>query len=399
MRYKFTAKDSAGKLVYGDVEASSTGKAVGILKDRGLFVLNITEVSQGVGHFLMRGGKVGENEVVLFTRQFATMISAGLSVSRCLEVLLEQTNNPKFRSVISDIQAQVTSGIALHIAFGRYPAIFPPAYIALCRAGESSGKLDEILLKLADTLEKDKDVKSKFKTALIYPSIILIAMVGVFVLMMVVVVPKLSELYETMNVELPFITKVMIGISDFMVRFWYVVLAIVFSGLYFFKYFQQTAKGREFFYEIGFAIPVIGAVNKLKEYTLFSRTLSMLLGAGVNMVEALSISGDVVTNNELRAGVKNSTLLVERGVPLSEAMGKSATFPPMVHKMVEVGEETGKVDSVLERVSVYYANETDTAVARLSASLEPFILVFLGVGVGILILSIIAPIYKITTSI
>ena len=399
MRYRFTAKDSTSKLIYGDIEASSTDKVVDILKGRGLFALDITEVSQGFGHFLIRGGKVTENEVVLFTRQFATMISAGLSVSRCLEVLLEQTNNPKFRSVISDIQAQVTSGIALHMAFGRYPAIFPDAYIALCRAGESSGKLDEILLKLADTLEKDKDVKSKFKTALIYPSIILIAMVGVFVLMMVVVVPKLAELYESMSVELPFITKVMIGISDFMVQFWYIVLAVAFGGLYFFKYFQQTAKGREFFSELGFAVPVIGPVNRLKEYTLFSRTLSMLLAAGVNMVEALNISGDVVTNNQLKAGVKNSTLLVERGVPLSEAMGKSTTFPAMVYKMVEVGEETGKVDSVLERVSVYYANETDTAVARLSAALEPFILVFLGVGVGVLILSIITPIYKITTSI
>lgn len=399
MRYRFTAKDSTGKLVYGDVDATSADRVVDILKDRGLFALDITEVNRGLGHFIIRGGKVTENEVVLFTRQFATMISAGLSVSRCLEVLLEQTNNPKFRAVISDVQAQVTSGLALHVAFGRYPAIFPAAYIALCRAGESSGKLDEILLKLADTLEKDKDIKSKFKTALIYPAIILIAMAGVFVLMMVVVVPKLAELYETMSVELPFITKVMIGISDFMVRFWYIVLAVAFGGLYFYKYFQQTAKGREFFSELGFAIPVIGQVNRLKEYTLFSRTLSMLLSAGVNMVESLNISADVVTNNELRAGVKNCALLVERGVPLSEAMGKSAVFPPMVYRMTEVGEETGKIDSVLERVSVYYASEADTAVARLSTALEPFILVFLGVGVGVLILSVITPIYKITTSI
>lgn len=399
MRYRFTAKDQNAKLIYGDIEAGSTDKVVDILKDRGLFALDITEMSPGFKAFAIRGGRVTESEVVLFTRQFATMVAAGLSVSRCLEVLLDQTTNPKFKEVISEIQSQVTSGIALSAAFGRYPNIFPTAYIALCRAGESSGKLDEILLKLADTMEKDKDIKSKFKTALIYPTIILVAMVGVFVLMMVVVVPKLAELYASMSVDLPFITKVMIGISNFMVNYKLLLLPMVFGAYFLFKYFMQTAKGRAFWSEVTFAMPVIGPVNKLKEYTLFSRTLSMLLTAGVNMVEALNISGDVVTNLDLKAGVKNSTLLVERGVPLSEAMGKSATFPPMVYKMVEVGEETGNLDAVLARVSVYYANETDTAVARLSAALEPFILVFLGVGVGVLILSIITPIYKITTSI
>ncbi len=399
MRYRFTAKDSANKLVYGDVDSLSSDKVVDILKGRGLFALDITEVSQGFKLSFIRGGKVTESEVVLFTRQFATMVSAGLSVSRCLEVLIDQTTNQKFKSVISDIQSQVTSGIALNAAFGRYPTIFPNAYIALCKAGESSGKLDEILLKLADTLEKDKDVKSKFKTALIYPSIILIAMAGVFVLMMVVVVPKLSDLYKSMGVSLPFITQMMIDISGFMLAYKVILLFVTFGLVFLFKYFMQTARGKNIMSQIMFSMPVIGPVNKLKEYTLFSRTLSMLLTAGVNMVEALTISGDVATNSELKRGVRDSTLLVERGVPLSEAVGKSAIFPPMVYKMVEVGEETGNLDTVLARVSVYYANETDTAVARLSAALEPFILVFLGVGVGVLILSIITPIYKITTSI
>ncbi|MBU0650024.1 type II secretion system F family protein [Patescibacteria group bacterium] len=348
---------------------------------------------------VLRESRVSESEVALFTRQFATMVAAGLSVSRCLAVLIEQASNPKFKEVISDIQTQVTSGVSLHAAFSKYPLIFPNAYIALCNAGESSGKLDEILLKLADTLEKDKDIKTKFKTALIYPCIILVAMMGVFVLMMVAVVPKLAELYETMNVDLPFITKIMIGISDFMVNYVFILLPLAFGGFFLLKYFMQTLRGRELAAEFLFALPVIGPVNVIKEYTLFSRTLSTLLNAGVAMVESLTICGDVVTNLGLKQGVKDSTLMVERGVPLSEAMDKSAVFPAMLYKMVEVGEETGKVDSVLERVSIYYANETETAVARLSAALEPFLLIFLGVGVGILILSIITPIYKITTAI
>lgn len=399
MKYRYTAKDADNKLVYGEVDAQSQGKVVDVLKSRGLFALDISEVRGGFGISAIIGGKVSESDVVLFTRQLATMVSAGLSVSRCLEVLVEQTTNPKFRAVISDIQAQVTSGTPLSGAFGKYPAIFSNAYVALCKAGESSGKLDDIMLKLADTMEKDKDVKGKFKTAMIYPSIIILAMVGVFVMMMVVVVPKLAELYATMNVDLPAMTKLMIGASNFMINYKFVLLPAIIIGIFVFKSFLATSKGREFWSEFMFAVPVIGKVNKLKEYTLFSRTLSMLLNSGVSMVEALTISADVVSNLDLKRGVGNSLTQVERGIPLSEALSQSKVFPNMIYRMVQVGEETGNLDAVLGRVSTYYANETDTAVSRLSAALEPFILVFLGVGVGALILSIITPIYKITTSI
>lgn len=399
MKFKFTAKDANSKLVYGDIEAPSVEKVGDILKSRDLFVLDVKESSGGFGGFKLRSSGVGEGEVVLFTRQFATMISAGLSVSRCLEVLLEQTTKPSFKSIIDDIQMQVSGGTPLSTAFGKYPAVFSNAYVSLCKAGESSGKLDDIMLKLADTMEKDKDVKGKFKTAMIYPMIIIIAMVGVFVMMMVVVVPKLAELYETMGVDLPLMTKVMIGISSFMLAYKFILVPVIIGGIFVLRSFLATTKGREFMSEFMFALPVIGAVNKLKEYSLFSRTLSMLLTSGVSMVESLHISSEVASNLALKRAVSDSLLQVEKGVPLSESMSQTKIFPPMIYKMVQVGEETGNLDEVLGRVSIYYANETDTAVARLSAALEPFILVFLGVGVGTLILSIITPIYKITTSI
>lgn len=399
MKYKYTAKDASSKLVYGEIDASSVEKVGEILKDRGLFPLDVKEEAGGFRGFNLKSSSVGESEVVLFTRQFATMISAGLSVSRCLEVLLEQSTNPTFKAIIGNIQGQVSGGTPLSSAFGKYPAIFSNAYVSLCKAGESSGKLDDIMLKLADTMEKDKDVKGKFKTAMIYPMIIMCAMVGVFVLMMVVVVPQLADLYTTMGVDLPMMTKIMIGISGFMLAYKFFLVPGVIGGFFLLKSFLATTKGREFSSEFMFAVPVIGAVNKLKEYSLFTRTLSMLLTSGVSIVEALSISSEVASNLALKRAVRNSLSQVERGVPLSEAMSQTKIFPPMIYKMVQVGEETGNLDAVLGRVSVYYANETDTAVARLSAALEPFILVFLGVGVGTLILSIITPIYKITTSI
>ena len=399
MRFKFSAKDASSKLVYGEIDAPSLEKAADALREKGLFVLDVQKAGSNLFTAAFSSKNVSESDVVLFTRQFSTMLSAGLSVSRCLEVLVDQTTSEKFKTIVSDVQAQVSSGTPLSSGFARYPAIFSNAYVSLCKAGESSGRLDEIFLKLADTMEKDKDIKGKFKTAMIYPTIIVLAMIGVFVLMMVVVIPKLAELYKSMDVELPTITKIVIGISDFMVAYKFILLPLVLIGAFLFKSFLGTSKGREAWSEFTFALPVIGKVNKLKEFTLFSRTLSTLLNSGVSMVDSLSISADVVTNLELKRAVKDSLSQVERGVPLSEAMSQSKAFPMMIYKMVQVGEETGNLDEVLGRVSVYYANETDTTVSRLSAALEPFILVFLGLGVGALILSIITPIYKITTSI
>lgn len=342
---------------------------------------------------------ISEKEVVLFTRQFATMVAAGLSVSKCLEVLKEQATHPKFKDIIADIQSQVAAGFPLSASFASYPLVFSKTYVALCKAAETSGRLDEVFLKLADALERDESIKSKFKTALIYPSIIVIAMFGVFVLMMFVVIPKLSELYDTMGVELPFITKIMIGISDLMLRFKFVLILLPFVLVYLFRYFMQSKRGRELWSEFVFLLPVIGAVNRLKDYAIFTRTLSMLLNAGVPLIDSLGISLEVVNNIDLQKAARSCLYMVEKGLPLSEAMQKSGVFPSMVYRMVQVGEETGSLDDVLAKVSNYYSEEVNTGVSRLSAALEPFILVLLGAGVGLLILSVITPIYKITTSI
>ena len=399
MRYKYTAKDTTGKIVYGEIDAATQEKVANVLKEQSLYPIDVEEVKSGFMGLVASLGGVSTADVVVFTRQFSTMISAGLSVSRCLRVLYEQTTSEKFRTIIGDIDTQVASGTSLSNAFARYPTVFSNTFIALCKAGESSGKLDDVLQKLADTLERDADIKGRFKTAMIYPTIICVAMLGVFVLMMIVVVPRLSELYTSMNVELPGITKLMIGISDFMLNYKFVLIPAIAMAIFGIKILLATPEGRTYWSEFMFAVPVLGKVNKLKDYTLLTRTLSMLLTSGVSLVEALGISADVVSSLQLRVALRYAMSQVERGVFLSNAMSQNKLFPPMFYKIVQVGEETGNLDTVLSRLSTYYTNETDTAISRLSAALEPFILVFLGVGVGGLILSIITPIYKITASI
>lgn len=399
MKYIYTAKDNFGKITNGEIDAVSQEKAANVLREQNLYPIDIEEVRTGLSAYVSALRGVSGSDVVLFTRQFSTMLSSGLSVSRCLRVLYEQTTNSKFKSIIGDIDSQVTSGSPLSNAFGRYPNVFPESFVSLCRAGESSGKLDDVFLKLADTLEKDAEIKGKFRTAMIYPTIILIAMVGVFVLMMVVIVPRLAELYESMDVELPAITKVMISISDVMINYYYIFFPVIFLSILGIKIFLATPDGRAYWSEFMFAVPVLGKVNKLKDYTLLTRTLSMLLDSGVSLVESLNISSNVVSNVQLKKALKYCLSQVEKGVQLSNALSQDRLFPPMFYKMVQVGEETGNMDTVLSRLSIYYTNEVDMSISRLSAALEPFILVFLGVGVGGLILSIITPIYKITASI
>lgn len=357
----------------------------------------------GFKHFLesiniLFAPKVKDKDLILFTKQFSIMLSAGLPISKCLSVLSEQVEKPYFRKVIVDVQGNVLAGHPLSTALSFHPEVFSQVYVALCKAAESSGKLDEALLKLSDILEKNRDLKSKFKTAMIYPIIIVIGMLGVFILMMVVVVPKLSELYTTMNVELPIVTRLMINLSNFMITNKLPLAFVVIFFSIFLHYFFRTQVGKSLWSSFSFGAPVLGNVNKLKEYALFSRTFGMLLEAGVPLLESLVVASRVVYNKNFYNAIQQTSVLVERGIALFEAMKQTKVFPSVIYSMVQVGEETGNLDSVLNKISSYYSNEADIAITRFSVAIEPIILVVLGVGVGLLILSVITPIYKITSA-
>lgn len=397
--YYYVAKNSIGRTTHGQVDARSTDLAISLLKNQGLFVVQIEEKTETFVDKLLNFRGVPGGEVVTFTRQFSTMISAGLPIAKGLEVLGNQTENKVFRRTIFEILRSVEGGASLSNALARYPDVFPTTYQALVAAGESSGKLDVILKRLADNMEAQREINSKFKGAMIYPAVVVTAMVGVFVILMVFVVPKLADMYTNMNVELPMMTKMMISTSSFMAKNMLFIGGIVFVGGLFLRSFLKSEQGKVLTSELLFRTPVFGKITKQKDFAQLARTLSLLINSAVPIVEALSIVSTVMTSITFRRAIQEAARQVEKGNSLSSYFRNSKLFPPILGQMASVGEETGKMDEVLERVAVYYEGEVDHMVKGLSAALEPIILILLGTMVGFLIVSIITPIYKITSSI
>ena len=397
--YTYTAKNMAGKTVGGSVDARTKDLAVSLLKGQGMYVISIQEKKETIFDTFLNFRGVSQGDVVTFTRQFSTMISAGLPISRALEVLAAQTQSQNFKKIIYDILRNVEGGASLSTALGRYPEVFSVTYQALVKAGESSGKMDVILKRLADNMEAQRDLNARFKGAMIYPMVVLIAMVGVFVVLMVFVVPKLAEMYTSMDVELPIVTRIMISTSDFMVKNIVMLSIIVAAVVLAIRYYAKSDKGKYYIAEITMRLPVFGKINKDKDFAQFSKTLALLINSAVPIVEALGIVSTVMSSPTFRMAVLNAARQGEKGTSLSSFFKSSEHFPPLLSQMANVGEETGKMDEVLDRVATYYEGEVDNKVKGLSAALEPIILIILGVMVGFLIISIITPIYKITQAI
>lgn len=397
--FSYTAKNNIGSTVSGDVEARNREIAVSLLKNQGFTVISIREKSSDISDLLsdLRGVPFGE--VVTFTRQLSTMISAGLPISRSLEVLSSQAENKKFKKIITEILRSVEGGSSLSASFSSYPKVFSNTYVSLVRAGESSGKLDIILKKLADNMEADRELNSKFKSAMIYPMVVMIAMVVVVIILMIFVIPKLTEMYEGMQIELPAVTKFVISVSNFVVKYIYIMFILVIGAVVGIRSFLSSEKGKGIISEFIIKVPVFGKITLMKDYASFSRTLSLLIGAAVPIVDALNIVSVTMSGMQLRRSIQEAAKQVEKGNSLSAFFKSDSTFPSLLGQMTGVGEETGKTDEVLERVAIYYEGEVNNLVKGLSSALEPIILVMLGTMVGFLVVSVITPIYKLTSSI
>ncbi len=397
--YTYTAKNNVGGTVSGDVEARNRETAVGLLKNQGFTVVSIKEKTAGFSDILSDFKNVPQGEVATFTRQLSTMVSAGLPIARALEVLSSQSTNSKLKKIISDVLKSVEGGASLSASFSLYPKVFSNTYVSLVRAGESLGKLDVILKKLADNMEADRELNSKFKSAMIYPIVILVAMMAVMLILMVFVMPKLTTMYEGMQIELPATTKMIINVSNFMAKYIYLILIVIVGLVIVIRSFFSSERGKNFVSEIIGKVPVFGKITLMKDYSSFSRTLSLLINAGVPIVDALNIVSVTMSGMPLRRAIQEAARQVEKGNSLSSFFKSNSAFPPLIGQMMGVGEETGKTDEVLERVAVYYEGEVNNLVKGLSSALEPLILVILGVMVGFLIISVITPIYKLTSAI
>lgn len=398
-RYFYRAKDKNGKLILGEVEAASKEAAARLVRKTGLVVISISTSGGSIMGFLNSyKSRITTSDVANFTRQLSTMINAGLPVTDALAIQQEQSQG-NMKKVISQILADVEGGESLSTAFVKHPNVFSPIYVALLKSGEVGGVLDEVTAKLADGLEKQEEFKGRVKTALIYPAIIVLGMLGVGVVMMTFVIPKLTALYTDFDAELPLPTKILIGMSSLFTTFWPVVLLALVGGFYAYRAYRKTAIGRYKTDELLFKIPIIGKLQKEVILTEVTRTLALMVGAGVSILESLNITSGVVTNTVISDAINDVSKQVEKGFPLAYSFAKhSEAFPFILSQMVAVGEETGKLDEVLSKVSHVFEVESDQQVKTLTAAVEPLVMIILGLGVGFLVIAIILPIYNLTSS-
>lgn len=397
-RFNYKAKDKNGNLVVGEVEAGSVSDAAKLVKGRGFYVISVTTKIDSPFTIVKRiRERITPRDVATFTRQLATMINAGLPITEGLLILRSQSKGP-MQKVVAQVLADVEAGESLSKSMERHSKIFPPSYIALIKSGEVGGVLDAVLARLADNLEKSQEFAGKVKGALIYPVIIVIGMILVSLIMMIFVIPRLTSLYVEFNATLPLPTRILIGISNFVIKYWFIVGGALALGGYVFNLYRATKEGRRKVDEYIFKVPIFGELQKQIILTELTRTMALMVGSGVPILEALNITAGVVTNTVVSDALRDAAKQVEKGFPIAFSFARHPdAFPFILSQMVAVGEETGKMDEVLTKVSHIFEVESDEKVKGLTAAIEPLVMILLGLGVGFLVIAVILPIYNLTS--
>lgn len=394
--FDYVAKNQKGEKLKGKVEAKNQEQAVKTLRDRQLVIISLKDTSFSLfANFFSGIQQIKSRDLVTFTRQLSTMINAGLPLTQALNVLRNQSN-AQFSKAISEILRDVQGGSTLAESMSKH-AVFTRVYVSLIRAGEAAGVLDTILNRLADTLEKQEEFQAKTKGALVYPVIVVIGMILVTFVMMVFVIPKLTVMYEDFGADLPFATQALISISSFVSQAWYVFVLGAIGGFYALVAWKKTKNGRYSYDQLMLKLPVFGNLRKKIILAEFSRTLALLVGAGVTILDALQIASEAVGNAVYEMEVIKVSGSVEKGMSLADTLTDQSVFPMIVPQMVAVGEETGKLDEVLSKVSNYFESEAENLIKNLTTALEPLIMIMLGVGVAFLIIAIVMPIYNLTS--
>lgn len=396
-QFVYAARDAKGAKYHGRVEAKNIDAAAAILREKKLFIVSLRDHNESVFSELQASlAKVKNDDIVNFTRQLSTMITAGLPLIQALTIL-EGQSKPAMHKVLRKLIREIEGGANFGSALGKQSTIFQPVYIALVKAGEAAGALDTIMVRLADTMEKQKEFRAKTKGALIYPAIVLTAMLGVVIVMMVFVIPKMTAMYADFGASLPFATQLLMDISSFFRNQWYVIAAVSAGGFFFFRNWRKTPTGKLQWDGIILKMPLIGPLRHQVLVTEFARTLSLMMSAGIALLQALDIVIGGISNEVYRQAAQRARQEVEKGTPLSRALEKQGVFPMLLPQMMAVGEETGQMDDVLTKLANYYESESEHTVKNLTVAIEPIIMVVLGLGVGFLIIAIVMPIYNLTS--
>jgi type IV pilus assembly protein PilC len=397
--YKWAGVSPKGETLAGEMEATSREAVIIRLRTQRIQPIpaKIKEKGKGLDYELKLpsiGAAVKGRDIVIFTRQFATMINAGLPIMQCLQILAGQTDNKVFRKTITDLKDDVESGSTLADAAKKHPAVFSELYTSLVQAGEIGGILDTILQRLAQYLEKAAQLKSKIKGAMIYPACIVIAAMLVTAILLIWVIPVFGEVFQSFGAALPAPTQFVINLSNFVIAYiWY--LAMIPIGAFFgFRAAYRTEKGRMEIDRFSLRIPVFGDLIRKSSVARFTRTLSTLVSSGVPILDALNITARTAGNKVIERALYEARQSIASGRTISEPLIEAKVFPPMVCQMISVGETTGALDSMLGKIADFYDDEVDNTVANLMSLLEPAVILFLGVVIGGLVVSMYLPIFQ-----
>lgn len=392
MLYFYSAKTYSGENTKGEIESVDQFKAVKELKERQLIVLEIKEKKSTFDLSFLRFG-VSLKEKVIFLSQLTMMLKSGLPLVEALEALKEQTSNKQFVEIIDEISIAIRGGKSLSESMQKYPNVFPSLYIGVISSGEKSGKLDEVTDRLAKQMQKDDDLYSKIKNALMYPAVILVAIAGVLTLVLVYIMPQVKKIFDDMNITLPLLTRMILGVSSFTEHFWWLIILIIIGIIIIFRSLLNNYAFKYAWDRMQLSLPIFGPFIKKIYMSRFTSNLATLVSAGLPMLEALDTTKGVVSNVIYQNAMERIYKDIENGVQFSASLKKEKVFPAMIAQLVNIGEKSGKLDLVLTDLSDFFDKEVENITRNLTTLLEPILTIIMGIGVALVVASVILPIY------
>lgn len=394
--YQYSAKDIKGQTVTGTIQAESEAEVADILHKKDLVVVSIGAARSASVKSVVGDKKVKLEDLVIFSRQLATMIDAGIPLVNALGILSEQIENENLRGIIGNVKNDIEGGVSFCDALAKHPAVFSNLFVNMVKAGEASGMLNEILDRLATFMEKQAALNRKITSSLVYPAVVVCMAIAITTLLLLKVVPTFKGIFDSLGGTLPMPTRVLIFASDLLRKYFLYTIIAIAAGIYLFKNYLKTEKGKYQFDKTVLKLPVFGPLLRKLAVAKFSRTFSTLVKSGVTVLNALEIVSKTSGNKVVEEAVVNCSKSVRNGEPISKPLAKSGVFPPMVTRMISVGEQTGQLEKMLSKIADFYDDQVDAAASALTSMIEPMVIAFLGVVIGGIVIALFLPIFKIS---
>ncbi len=394
--YKYSAKDKKGQTVNGIVQGASEAEVADILHKKEMVVFSVELAKVSAANVKLADKKVKLDDLVIFSRQLATMIDAGIPLVNALGILAEQIENEGLRNIVGEVRQDIEAGMSFCDALAKHPLVFSDLFVNMVKAGEASGMLNDILDRLATFMEKQAALNRKIVSSLVYPAVVVSMAIIITAVLLIKVVPTFKGIFDSLGGVLPLPTQVLIFVSDLLRKYFLFLMSFLVVGIYLFKKYLKTEKGRYAFDRLTLKAPVFGPLLRKLAVAKFSRTFSTLVKSGVSVLSALEIVSKTSGNKVVEGAVVNCSKSVRDGEPISRPLAKSGVFPPMVTRMINVGEQTGQLEKMLSKIADFYDDQVDAAAGALTSLIEPLVIAFLGIVIGGIVVALFLPIFKIS---